>query len=76
MASPVALPARPPLRLVQVAAVVREHGVQEVRVGVGGLLGEGSGDLLLLALPGDQERPVVLGLSPRALYDAVERVLR
>ena len=46
---------------------VREHGAQEVQVGVDRLLGESLGGLLRLALLLDQilsQGPVVLSLSP------------
>src|SRR5215216_1203939 len=70
---------RPPLRLIQVAPVVGEHGIEEVHVGVDRLLGQRLGGLLLLALLLDQilrEGPVVLGLRPEVVDDAVEEVLR
>src|SRR5215208_7736216 len=70
---------RPPLRLIQVAPVVGEHGIEEVHVGVYRLLGQRLGGLLLLALLLDQvlrERPVVLGLGPQVVDHTVEEVLR
>src|SRR5918995_4968270 len=42
--------AGPPLRLIEVASVVGEHGVGEIHVGVDGLLGQRPGGLLLFAL--------------------------
>src|SRR5919112_4962363 len=67
----------PPLHPVQVAPVVGEHGVQEVHVGSQRLLGQRLGGLLLLALLRDEivrERPVVLGLRPQVVDDAVKEV--
>ena len=69
----------PPLQLVQVALVIGEHGVEEVRVGVHRLLGQRHGGLPLLDLLLDQvlrQSPVVLGLGPQVVDDAVEEVLR
>src|SRR5215210_7706706 len=69
----------PALYLVQVAFVVGEHGVEEVRVGVHRLLGQSPGGLPLLALLLDQvlrQSPVALGLGPQVVDNAVEEVLR
>src|ERR687898_727616 len=69
----------PALRLVQVALVVGEHGVEEVRVGVHRLLSQRPGGLPLLALLLDQvfrQGPVALGLGPQVVDNAVEEVLR
>src|SRR5215204_3907072 len=69
----------PALYLVQVALVVGEHGVEEVRVGVHRLLGQRPGSLPLLALLLDQvlrQGPVALGLGPQVVDNAVEEVLR
>src|SRR5215210_1236796 len=68
----------PPLYFVQVAPVVGKHGVEEVHIGVGRFLDKRLGGLPLLALLLDQilrEAPVVLGLSPKAVDDAVEEFL-
>src|SRR5918998_1770094 len=69
----------PALHLAQVALVIGEHGIQEVRVGVDRLLGQRLGGLPLLALSLDQvlrEGPVAFGLSPKVVDNAVEEVLR
>src|SRR5215210_3296985 len=68
----------PPLRLIEVALVVGEHGVQEVHVGARGLLGQRPGGLPLFALLRDQilrERPVALSLGPQVVDHTVEEVL-
>src|SRR5829696_3075603 len=69
----------PALHFVQVALVIGEHGVEEVRVSVHRLLGQRPGGLPLLALLLDQvlrQSPVVLGLGPQVVDNAVEEVLR
>src|SRR5215211_4225862 len=69
----------PALHFVQVALVIGEHGVEEVRIGVHRLLGQRPGGLPLLALLLDQvlrKGPVALGLGPQIVDNAVEEVLR
>src|SRR5215216_3503965 len=67
------------LHFVQVALVIGEHGVEEVRVGVDRLLGQRPGSLTLLALLLDQvliQGPVALCLGPQVVDNSVEEILR